>query len=174
MSFQPIRARWYATEVPMTPPPTTTTRACVGMGGVELAAVTASVQVKMRSWDHPGGCACGFEALLTSSLSRRTLCLRRTYDYAAREQPGKRTAAAAGLDCGESSATYGRDAEIQSGRGLGRPCRVRRNAGNPCLHSLGSRARWLCGRAPGLRLRLCGALQSERSTGLYDAGAQDR
>src|ERR1700716_241986 len=43
MSFQPIRARWYATEVPMTPPPTTTTRAWPGiLAGDELAAVTAN------------------------------------------------------------------------------------------------------------------------------------
>src|SRR5882762_5563954 len=43
MSFQPITARWYATEVPMTPPPTTTTRAWAGMlAGGELAAVTGS------------------------------------------------------------------------------------------------------------------------------------
>src|SRR6266849_2509666 len=43
MSFQPITARWYATEVPMIPPPTTTTRAWAGMlAGDELAAVTGS------------------------------------------------------------------------------------------------------------------------------------
>src|SRR5438874_12391654 len=43
MSCQPITARWYATEVPMTPPPTTTTRAWVGMlAGFELAALTGS------------------------------------------------------------------------------------------------------------------------------------
>src|ERR1700704_47263 len=170
-SFQPIRARWYATEVPMTPPPTTTTRACAGMlAGVELAAVTASVRGKMRSWHHPADGACGFEALLASSVSGRTLCLNgrprrqrdsrtRTHEYAGTEQPRKRPAAARGLDCSESSASHRRDAEIQSGRGLGRACRVRRNPRNPCLQPLGSRARWLCGRAPGLRLRLCGALQ---------------
>jgi hypothetical protein len=47
MSFQPITARWYATEVPMTPPPTTTTRAWAGiLAGDELAAVTGAVRLK--------------------------------------------------------------------------------------------------------------------------------
>ena len=32
-SFTPLCARWYATDVPMIPPPITTTRASDGIGG---------------------------------------------------------------------------------------------------------------------------------------------
>jgi hypothetical protein len=39
-SVSPARARWYATDIPMTPPPTTTTRARSGREGSGLTPPT--------------------------------------------------------------------------------------------------------------------------------------
>src|SRR5215471_3941471 len=53
MSLQPILARWYAVETPMTPPPTMTTRARAGRSvNVMLSPHPRVIRVESRCAEH--------------------------------------------------------------------------------------------------------------------------
>src|SRR5580692_8720760 len=52
MSLQPIRVRWYATEQPMTPPPTMTTLARVGRSSATLTPHPQIVGIEGRAREH--------------------------------------------------------------------------------------------------------------------------